>query len=63
MMDAIRNFIEVHPVFCAICALIAYGIVLEFRVVALLDRRQEESDGLPKDWPYRGENRKERNEW
>ena len=51
MMDEIRNFVEVHPVFCAICALIAYGIVLEFRVAAVLDRRQEESDGLPKDWP------------
>lgn len=56
-MDEIRNFVEVHPVFCAICALIAYGIVLEFRVAAMLDRR-EEGDGLPKDWP-----RERRNLW
>lgn len=50
-MEAIRTFVEVHPVALLIGALFVYG-VLTMVVDGQVKRiAAPEDDGLPKDWP------------
>lgn len=61
VIDAIRSFIEVHPILCGIGALVIYGIMRDFMGdVRRMNQVYDDSldDGLPKDWP-----RKEKQLW
>ncbi len=62
MVDAIRSFVEVHPILCVIVALVLWSIrpgVVERAIRAEEKRIDPEGqwirrgDGLPKNWPYR----------
>lgn len=49
MIDAIRAFIEVHPVVTLMVALVVYALIQAMRTPV----EEPRGDGLPPDWPFR----------